>query len=415
MIAGAIIQATSQAMPAFMGGRVMLGFGNSLAQIASPMLLTEICHPQHRARLTTVYNCLWNVGALIVSWLSFGTHYIPNDWSWRIPSLLQAFPSLIQISFIYWVPESPRFLIAKDKHDKALEIFSKYHANGDINNATVQFEYREVKETIRMEMESKHNSSYADFFRTKGNRYRLAVLISLGFFSQWSGNAIISNYINTLYEGAGIEDETKRLALSGGQTALSLIVSVTMAMLVDRVGRRRFFLIATSGMFGTFIPWTLSAGLYEDHDAKGANIAMIFFVWMFGIFYAVAWSGLLVSYAIEILPYKLRGKGLMILNICIQAALTLNIYANPVAFKYFGDQAWKLYLIYTCWIFLELCFVYFMYVETKGPTLEELAKIIDGDEAQVAEVDLHQVEKEIQLTGTHDEIADSPRKTEERI
>lgn len=47
-----------------MGGRVLLGFGNSLAQIASPMLLTELCHPQHRGRLTTVYNCLWNVGAL---------------------------------------------------------------------------------------------------------------------------------------------------------------------------------------------------------------------------------------------------------------------------------------------------------------------------------------------------------------
>jgi hypothetical protein len=47
-----------------MGGRALLGFGNSLAQICSPMLLTEIAHPQHRARLTTIYNCLWNVGAL---------------------------------------------------------------------------------------------------------------------------------------------------------------------------------------------------------------------------------------------------------------------------------------------------------------------------------------------------------------
>jgi len=50
-----------------MGGRVMLGFGNSLAQISSPMLLTELAHPQHRGRLTTIYNCLWNVGALSMS------------------------------------------------------------------------------------------------------------------------------------------------------------------------------------------------------------------------------------------------------------------------------------------------------------------------------------------------------------
>lgn len=55
-----------------------------------------------------------------------------------------------------------------------------------------------------------------------------------------------------------------------------------------------------------------------------------------------------------------------------------------------------------CWVGLELAFVYFIYVETKGPTLEELTKVIDGEDAAVAHVDLHQVEKEIDMT-THDE------------
>ncbi len=331
----------------FMGGRVMLGFGNSLAQIASPMLLTEICHPQHRGRLTTVYNCLWNVGALIVGWLSFGTDFLKNEWSWRIPALLQALPSLIQIVFIYWVPESPRFLVAKDKHDKALEILAKYHGNGDENNATVQFEYREIKETIRLEMESKKNSNYSDFFKTRGNRYRLAILLSLGIFSQWSGNAIISNYSAKLYESAGITNSTAKLGLSAGQTVLALIVSLTMAMLVDKIGRRPMFLAATGGMFGTFACWTLSCALYEEKGSPGASNAMIFFIWLFGVMYSLAWSGLLVGYAIEILPYKLRAKGLMIMNVSVQAALTLNIYANPLAFEHFGNRTWKLYLIYT--------------------------------------------------------------------
>jgi hypothetical protein len=57
-------------------------------------------------------------------------------------------------------------------------------------------------------------------------------------------------------------------------------------------------------------------------------------------------------------------------------------------------------MIYTIWIFIELLFVYFFYVETRGPTLEELAKIFDGDDAVVAHVDLQQVEKEIQITET---------------
>lgn len=397
MTIGAIVQASSQNLGAFMGGRFLLGFGNSLAQISSPMLLTEIAHPQHRARLTTIYNCLWNVGALIVAWVAFGTNYIDNNWSWRIPALLQAIPSVIQLAFIFWVPESPRYLMAKDKHDQALTILAKYHANGDANNATVQFEYREIKETIRLEFEATKSSSYMDFFKTKGNRYRFYVLISLGIFSQWSGNAIISNYASMLYETAGIMDSTQKLGLSAGQTCMSLIVSLSMAMLVDKFGRRPMFLAATGGMFGTFIFWTLTSGLYDEYGSPGANYAMIFFIWIFSVFYSLAWSGLLVGYAIEILPYKLRAKGLMIMNMTVQAALTLNTYANPVAFKAFTGHTWKLYLIYTCWIFLELCFVYFMYIETKGPTLEELAKIIDGDEAEVAHVDIRQVEKETHI------------------
>lgn len=82
-----------------------MGFGNSLAQLSCPMLITEIAHPQHRSRITTIYNCLWNLGALICGWLAFGTYNIPNDWSWRVPTLIQGVFSIIQLAFIWWIPE----------------------------------------------------------------------------------------------------------------------------------------------------------------------------------------------------------------------------------------------------------------------------------------------------------------------
>ncbi len=69
------------------------------------------------------------------------------------------------------------------------------------------------------------------------------LLLSLGVFSQWSGNAIISNFASKLYDTAGVTESTPKLGLSAGQTGLSLIVSVTMALLVDKVGRRPMFLL----------------------------------------------------------------------------------------------------------------------------------------------------------------------------
>jgi MFS family permease len=204
-----------------------------------------------------------------------------------------------------------------------LATLAKYHANGDVHNATVQFEYQEIKETLRLEFEISKTSSYLDFLKTRGNRYRLMLLISLGIISQYSGNALISNYMNKVYESMGITDQNQKIPLNGGQTLLSLIVSVSCAFLVDRVGRRPLFLTATTGMFLMFLIWTVLASQYEETQESRFGFPQVAFVWLFGVFYSFAWSGLLVAYSLEILPYMLRAKGLMIMNLTVQATLVL--------------------------------------------------------------------------------------------
>ena len=90
---------------------------------------------------------------------------------------------------------------------------AKHHAGGDENNATVQFQYREIKETIQADHATK-STRYIDFFKTRGNMWRLAIIISLGIISQYSGNAIFSNYMDIIYEGAGIKEQNQKLAVS---------------------------------------------------------------------------------------------------------------------------------------------------------------------------------------------------------
>jgi hypothetical protein len=108
----------------------------------------------------------------------------------------------------------------------------------------VQFEFAEIKETIRLEFVHQKSSSYLDFFKTKGNRLRLTLIVSLGFFSQWSGNAIVSYYASIIYDNAGITQTVPKLGLDAGNKVLSLFVSISCAFLCDRVGRRPLFLAA---------------------------------------------------------------------------------------------------------------------------------------------------------------------------
>lgn len=146
---------------------------------------------------------------------------------------------------------------------------------------------------------------------------------------------------------------------------------------------------STGGMLLFFMAATIAGSQYSKNQNQGVGIAVITFFWLHGVAYAFAWSGLLVAYTVEILPFKLRAKGLMIMNVAVQVALVINNQVNPIPMDgAWKGQEWKLYSCYTAWLFLELLFVWFMYIETRGPTLEEIAIIFDGNAAQVAEVDI---------------------------
>jgi MFS family permease len=115
----------------FVFARIILGHGIVYAIVSGAALLGELGHPKERAFLGSMFNAFFGVGALIGAGIVVQTLTIRNDWSWRLPSMLQAMPSLLQIVFAFTVPESPRWLISKDRGEEALQILITYHAEGD--------------------------------------------------------------------------------------------------------------------------------------------------------------------------------------------------------------------------------------------------------------------------------------------
>lgn len=90
-------------------------------------------------------------------------------------------------------------------------VLAYYHGNGNKDNDTVAFEYREIKQALAFEFQHKKSSSYLDFFKTPGNRYRVVLLVSLAMISQYSGSNLFSNYANKIYANAGITGQERKL------------------------------------------------------------------------------------------------------------------------------------------------------------------------------------------------------------
>lgn len=366
----------------FIVGRMILGFGLGIAQECSPLLVAEIVHPQHRAIYSTIYNSLWYVGSLIGSLVALGTNKIDNSWQWRVPCILQGIPSVCQLIFIWTVPESPRWLISKGRKEQAKKILAYVHAQGDEDDELVNVEYEEIQQTLALEKELENNN-WSELWKTKGMRHRSIILISIGFFSQWSGNGIVSYFLPQVLKLIGITNSNTVLSINSILQAVNVVSATGICFWVDKFGRRPLFLTSCVGMLLCFISTTIALARFpygpggEDHNAGNAVIVFIF---LYYISYNIGFSGMLVSYSSEILPYRLRAKGITLMFFCVDCSLWFNQYVNPIALENIG---WKYYLFYVFWLCFEFFVVWKFYIETKGTALEEIAKHFDGDAALV--------------------------------
>ncbi|TFK23349.1 hexose transporter [Coprinopsis marcescibilis] len=382
MVIATVIQTASQNVGMFLAARFVIGFGLAFAACSAPLLVSEVAYPTHRAPLTSAYNSLWYSGSIIAAWTTFGTEFMKDStWAWRIPSALQALPSVIQIALIFFCPESPRWLISKGRNEQALKTLAYYHADGNEEDPLVKYEYEEIKAAIEFDRTVAAKVGWKTLFATAGNRRRMRIIIALAFFSQWSGNGLVSYYLNKVFDTVGITNSSTQLLLNGILQVWNLIWALAAALVVDKVGRRILFMTSIGGMTLFFTLMTITAAIYAKNGDDRAGHAFIGFIFLYYAAYDVALSPLIVSYTVEILPYAIRAKGLAVFNIAISLSLVFNQYVNPVAL---GKLEWRYYIVYVVWLAVEFVFVYFFVIETKNRTLEETAALFDTKEETAA-------------------------------
>jgi hypothetical protein len=325
----------------FIGARFLIGFGLTFASNGAAMLITELSYPSYRATLSSLYNSLWYFGAIIAAWGTFGSSNLNSSWSWRIPSALQGIPSTIQLLLLLFCPESPRWLVSKGRDAQALNVLAYYHADGNEQDPLVQYEYEGIKAAINLDRAAAASVGWVSLVSTPGNRKRLTIIVAIAWFSQWSGNGLVSFYLCEVLKAIGITDPFVQLLINGILQIWNLSWAVTGALLTERVGRRILFIASCVGMLLFFTLQTVCSARYAITRSDSAARSVIAFIFLFYASYDIAFTPLVYSYTLEILPYTLRAKGFTIFNLVVSLALIFNQYVNPIALRAID---WKYYV-----------------------------------------------------------------------
>ncbi|KAI0206795.1 general substrate transporter [Astrocystis sublimbata] len=379
MIIGSLIQGFAQNAPMYIVARLIIGFGLPYAIVAGSSLIGELAYPKERAVLTSLFNAAYFVGAIVASGVTYGTQLIPSDWSWRVPSLLQLSPSLLQVIFIFFIPESPRFLISKDRHEEAFQVLVKYHAEGDENSEFAKAEMAEIKTTIAIEMEHSKRS-WADLISTPGNRRRLLIGSLVGIMTQLSGNVVISYYLGDILALVGFTDPQFAAKYNIGNQVWGLVCAVSTALIVMRFRRRTMYLFAIAWCLAAYVGWTASAAVAIEKGNEVAAKLTLFWIYFYQPGYNIGFNALTYTFLVELFPYAMRARGITVFQFFGKAAQFFGTNVNPVGLDPVNGIGWKFLIVYSVWILIEGILIYFLWPETSGRTLEELAFLFEDSE-----------------------------------
>ncbi|KAK1966649.1 hexose transporter [Colletotrichum sublineola] len=399
IIIATIIQSTSINLPMFIISRLVVGFGGMFVVHPSLMLIAELAYPTHRGKYTlafwTMYylimssnrslcafgHCLTRPGAILASWTTFGCQDYQSEWVWRIPSILQAGFPLVQLCFFAWVPESPRWLIARERTKEAAAILARYHSGvqdpAEGRTPLVRREVAEIVQTIHQE-KTAVTTGWMALVATPGNRKRTLIAVCVGAFAQWNGIGVVSYYLTLVLNTVGITDTFTQTLINGLLQIFNFGAALSAAFLVDRLGRRTLFLWSGAGMLASYIVWTACSAVNTETGSKPAGIVVVVCLFTFYFHYDIAYTPLLLGYPTEIFPYSLRSKGIAVELFAIYGSLIIAAFVNPIGLENIG---WRYYIVFCCLLAVFFAVTWYLFPETKGHSLEEIAVIFDGPQA----------------------------------
>jgi sugar porter (SP) family MFS transporter len=343
----------------FLCFRLLGGLGVGISSVTAPIYISEISPANRRGRLVGLFQFNVVLGILI----SYLSNYLLSEFgeaSWRWMLGVQAFPSLVFLILIRFVPESPRWLILKKgASEKALAILRI------INPENCNQELTAIQNSVANTGSDKKESD--SLFSGK---YRTPVVLAMlfAFFNQVSGINAIIYYAPRIFEMAGLGAHSSLLSTVGigiinfGFTLIAINV-------IDRFGRRKLMLIGSVGLIASLflVAFTFLSGKFSGY-------AIPAYMMIFIAFFAFSQGAVIWVFISEIFPNQVRAKGQTLGSSTHWVMAALIAFSFPYLAENLGGAT--VFFFFGVMMVLQLIFVWKWMPETKGRSLEQLETIL---------------------------------------
>ncbi|KAF2018240.1 general substrate transporter [Aaosphaeria arxii CBS 175.79] len=365
MTTGIVIQTAAQNMQWLIWGRLIAGIGNGGNTATAPVWHVECSKSEEKGR-AVVKEMTVNVGGFVMSnVITLFFSGSKSEYQWRFPLGVQLLFSVVILTMIWILPESPRWLLMR-KRDAEAKIVLTALADSE---QEVQEGFSKIKESVRIEQATK--ASWKQVFAGGQATRRVSLGVLLQMAQQLSGINVLCYYLPlVLHRSVGLPELTSRVIATINAVCF-MSATWTSITIIERVGRRPLLMVSAACMSVAFVGIAVSVGIGQANPASHLvpGIVATVFMFLYFIAFSFGWISVPWLYPAEINSLSMRSKGASLATASDWLFNFVVVQTTPLGIHHLG---WFLYLIYAVLNALFVPFVYLFVVETAGKSLEQI-------------------------------------------
>lgn len=369
---GAAIMSFAPSFYVLMIGRLLSGIGIGFGVMIAPVYIAEIAPSIDRGSLTSLPEIFINLGIL----LGYVSNYVFSGLSvhinWRVMLGVGILPSLFIGLALFVIPESPRWLVMKNRMDEARLVLTK-----TIESETEAEErLAEIQRAATDKYESK-KGVWVEFMNpSPGVKRMLIAGCGIQFCQQITGIDALVYYSPTIFKDAGIRGNTQLLAATVGVGFTKTIFILIAIFLIDRVGRKPLLYVSTIGMTCCLLGLSLSLSMFGD-GKLGIGLSILC-VYGNVSFFSIGMGPICWVISSEIFPLRLRAQASSL------GAVGSRVSSGVVAMSFLtvsrAITVGGTFLVFAVISSLSVWFIHTWIPETKGKSLEQIEMMFKEEE-----------------------------------